>query len=263
MRAMKCAGPRLHACCGPARAWGCDVSVVAYKAFLQLALTSALSPATRSDAQLPPTDHNEQEQHPARPRTTSTHVTPTQAQLAQTPASDLKPRHAHCSTPTTWLIPNRERATDENPANFFFIALFFSYFRSSMISLVFTKVGHRFIRQMRLRHILSGGHDYTPFEAADARRPHYSHPPDSIAAFEAGQHLSKPAVSTRSVGATSTGTAASRKRCAPPARQRTPPLAFASLSLCSSLFSLLSFSYNLSFCYLVSSILIAFLDQNQ
>jgi hypothetical protein len=123
-------------------------------------------------------------------------------------------------------------------ANFFLFHFFFSYFRNSMISLAFTKVGHRFIRQMRFRHILSGGHDNTPFEAADARRPDHSNPPDAIAPFKAGQHQSKPAVSTGSVGATSTATAASRKWYAPPARQRTPPLAFASLSLYSSLFSL-------------------------
>jgi hypothetical protein len=55
-----------------------------------------------------------------------------------------------------------------------------------MISLAFTKLGHRFIRQMRFRRILSGGHDNAPFEAADARRPHLSHPPDASAPFEAG-----------------------------------------------------------------------------
>jgi hypothetical protein len=143
--------------------------------------------------------------------------------------------------------------------NFFFRALFFSYLRSSMISLVFTKVGHRFIRQMRLRHIVSGGRDYTPFEAANARR------------LTTRTRRIRLPVSRRASACRSrrirleawTTTAASRNRCVPPARQRTPPLGFVSLSLCSSLFSLLSFSYNLSFCYLISSILIAFLDQNQ
>jgi hypothetical protein len=94
-----------------------------------------------------------------------------------------------------------------------------------MISLVFSKVGHRRSRQMRLRHILSDRHDNTPFDAADARRPDYSHPADSIPPFEAGQplsnpahatgapvesgacdwSLSKPADSSAGVGATSTG----------------------------------------------------------
>jgi hypothetical protein len=34
---------------------------------------------------------------------------------------------------------------------------------------------------MRFRHIESGGHDNTAFEAADARRSDHSNPPDAIA----------------------------------------------------------------------------------
>jgi hypothetical protein len=69
---------------------------------------------------------------------------------------------------------------------FFYIALFFSFFRSSMISLAITKVEHCCIRQMRFRVIISGGHDNTPFKARDARRPALSNPADSTAPFEAG-----------------------------------------------------------------------------
>jgi hypothetical protein len=76
-----------------------------------------------------------------------------------------------------------------------------------MISLAITKLEHRFIRQMRFRHITSGGHDNAPFEAGNARRPHLSHPPDASAPFEAGnagrRHLSNPPDTTGPRGATS------------------------------------------------------------
>jgi hypothetical protein len=128
---------------------------------------------------------------------------------------------------------------------FFFIALFFSFFRSSMIRLPFTKLGHCYSRQIRFRHVLSGGHDNTHFEEAVARRPHHSNPRDGSAPFEAGWHQSKPADSTGSAGATSTATPAhlrAEKRCAAPARQRTPPT-----RLCFSFsFSLLSFLFSAS-----------------
>jgi hypothetical protein len=55
-------------------------------------------------------------------------------------------------------------------AKFFFIALFFSYFRSSMISLVFTKVGHCYTRRIRLPGILSGGFDSRISRQLSARR---------------------------------------------------------------------------------------------
>jgi hypothetical protein len=119
-----------------------------------------------------------------------------------------------------------------------------------MISLVFTKVGHRRSRQTRLRHIPSGGLDYTSFEKADARRPDNSHPPDAIPPIEAGPRhveaggfewtLSKPAHSSAGVGATST---AAENAARPPRLALPRPLAFAS-SLCSSHISLLKLQLN-------------------
>jgi hypothetical protein len=92
-----------------------------------------------------------------------------------------------------------------------------------MISLAFTKVGHRFIRQIRFRHILSGGHDNTPFEAADARQGNHSNPPDASTLFEAG-----PALVESGGFDCMCGGHVDRDRCeektvrTPPARQRTP-----------------------------------------
>jgi hypothetical protein len=139
------------------------------------------------------------------------------------------------------------------------IALFFSFFRRSMISLAITKLEHRLIRQMRFRHITSGGHDNAPFEAGKARRRHMSHPPDASAPFEAGnagrRHLSHPPDASGPRGATSASFNCCRARRLRQGGQKNgahPPLGSPLphspvASPCSSRFSLLSFSSNLSF----------------
>jgi hypothetical protein len=114
-----------------------------------------------------------------------------------------------------------------------------------MISLAFTKLEHRFIRQIRFRHIISGGHDNTPFEAVDARRPDLSHPPDASTPFEAP--VEPGGFDWRARGPRRhccrarrfrLGGVRAEKRCAPPARQRTtPPLALLLFALLSFLFS--------------------------
>jgi hypothetical protein len=157
---------------------------------------------------------------------------------------------------------------------FFFIALFFSYLRSSMISGVFTKVGHRFIRQIRHRHILSGERDYTPFEAGDAGRLTTRTRRIRLLRSRRVGHLSSLPVSSGVGGATSACCRcrrirqAQQKPCAHPARQPAPHSPLLSFSLCSfslHYFSLCSsqFSSNLSFSNLIPSILRAFVDQNQ
>jgi hypothetical protein len=62
---------------------------------------------------------------------------------------------------------------------FFYIALFFSYFRTRHCLQVITEVGHLIIRRTRERDIVSGLYNIAPFEAWPRMPEHLSHPPDA------------------------------------------------------------------------------------
>jgi hypothetical protein len=110
---------------------------------------------------------------------------------------------------------------------------------------------------MRFRHITSGGHDFAAFEAGHARRLTCR---DRRIRVERAGHvglLSHPPVATSQAARSENG-------AHPPRGSRLPTRPLLLLSLFAlSLFALLSCSSTLSFSNLISSILRAFVDQNQ
>jgi hypothetical protein len=139
-----------------------------------------------------------------------------------------------------------------------FIALFFSYFRTRHCLQVITEVGHLVIRRTRQGEIVSGGHDTWLSRQGPACRQHLSHPPDASGPKSA---TSASCACCRTRRLRQVGLRAPKPVGTPRADASSPILLLQLFFLLSLLF--LSCSSNPPFSNLISSILRAFLDQNQ